>query len=428
MFIAPAANINGELIFSGDKSISHRLVLISLLNRGQIKINNLSDCTDVKSSLAAVKQLGIVVKKEKELTLLHNKVIVARQGHFNINCGNSGTTARLLAGILAGQPGFYRIFGDTSLSQRPMQRIIEPLSVMNANISAGANNSLPLEISGSRSLRAASLNNSTGSAQVKSSIMLAALQAYGETTISEKISGRDHSERLFSRLNLPIMCDRKGIKIKGPAELSGNHHFTVPGDISSAAFFVVAASVIPGSRLTLKNVLLNPGRTGFIEVLQRMGANILIQTTSETWEPCGNIEVESASLHATDIAASEIPYLIDELPVLAIAMAFAMGRSCVTGAGELRHKETDRIRDLVSQLRLAGIECQELTDGFEIAGSNSIDQLVELDSFSDHRLAMSFAVLALGSKNGLKIKNTSCIEFSFPKFFTTLRNCTRQKN
>ncbi|PKL48148.1 MAG: 3-phosphoshikimate 1-carboxyvinyltransferase [Candidatus Riflebacteria bacterium HGW-Riflebacteria-2] len=428
MYIAPATNISGELSFPGDKSISHRLVLLSLLNRGQIEITGISDCADVRSSLSAVKQLGIRVTQKGGVTLLQNNSTLARQGHFNIDCGNSGTTARLLAGILAGQPGFYRLFGDESLSRRPMRRIVEPLNAMNANISAGPNDSLPLEISGSRSLRAAKLSNPTGSAQVKSAIMLAALQSFGETTISEQISGRDHSERLFSRLNLPIKIDSQGVSIKGPADLSGNHSFSVPGDISSAAFFAVAASIIPGSSLLLKNVLLNPTRTGFIEVLRRMGANIVTLLTSETWEPYGNISVTSADLRATAIEADEVPFLIDELPALAVAMAFSKGKSRVTGAGELRHKETDRIRDLVSQLKLAGIKCNELIDGFEIEGGSCISRQANLDSCGDHRLAMSFAIMALGSKSGLEIKNSDCIAVSLPKFFTMLHKCTGQKN
>ncbi|KAF1083099.1 MAG: 3-phosphoshikimate 1-carboxyvinyltransferase [Candidatus Rifleibacterium amylolyticum] len=428
MFIAPTGRIGGELTVAGDKSISHRLVLLSLLNRGSIEITGLSDCIDVKSSLAAVKQLGVSVTQEKELTLLQNRGMLARQGHFNIDCGNSGTTARLLTGILAGQPGFYRIFGDESLNRRPMRRIAEPLNMMNANISIASNGCLPLEISGSRSLRAASLSNPTGSAQVKSAIMLAALQAFGETTISEEISGRDHSERLFSRLNLPIMLSSNSIRIKGPAELSGNHRFSVPGDISSAAFFAVAACIIPESRLQIRNVLLNPTRTGFLKVLRRMSARIEEKTISDKWEPCGDISIQSSELCATEIVADEVPYLIDELPVLAVAMAFARGRSRVTGAGELRHKETDRIRDLIGQFKLAGINCRELVDGFEIEGPANISRNACLDSCHDHRLAMSLSIMALASPDGLAIENTDCSAISFPEFFSSLRNCTRQKN
>ncbi len=428
MYISPAANVSGELTFPGDKSISHRLVLLSLLNRGQIEISSLSDCADVKSSLAAAAKLGVSVTQTDSATILKNAGDMTRQGHFTIDCGNSGTTTRLLAGILVGQPGFYRLVGDESLSRRPMRRIVEPLAAMNSNIRASANNCLPIEIAGSISLRAASLTNHTGSAQVKSAIMLAALQANGETVISEALSGRDHSERLLSCLNLPIMLDKNVIRIKGPAELSGNHRFTVPGDISSAAFFVVAASIVADSRLTLKNVLLNPSRTGFIEVLRRMGASLRTNVTSEAWEPCGDIYVESARLYATDIEAAEVPSLIDELPALAIGMAFAHGRSRVTGARELRYKETDRIRDLIAQLKLAGVNCQELDDGFEIEGCGIIERHATLDSCNDHRLAMSFAIMALGSSKGLEIKNTDCIEISFPKFFAMLHNCARQKN
>ncbi len=428
MLIPAAARINGELEFTGDKSISHRLVLLSLLNRGQFEITGLSNCRDVKSSIDAVSQLGVEVSDSNGVILLQNPGIPSRQGHFNINCGNSGTTARLLSGILAGQPGFYRLYGDTSLSLRPMQRIIGPLAAMNANISASANQLLPIEISGNRFLRAIDFNNQTGSAQVKSAVMLAALQAIGETTILEQFPGRDHSERLFSRLNLPFKSIQGGIRVKGPAELSGNHSFVVPGDISSAAFFITAASIVPGSKLKLKNMLLNPDRTGFLQVLKRMGANIKTTLRREAWEPAGDILVNSANLTATDIEAGEIPDLIDELPVLAIAMAFARGTSRVIGARELRHKETDRIRDLIGQMQIAGISCHELADGFEITGPTRISKRPTLDSCNDHRLAMSFAVLALNSEHGLEIKNSGCIDISFPDFIATLDKCLRAKN
>ncbi|OGK07800.1 MAG: 3-phosphoshikimate 1-carboxyvinyltransferase [Candidatus Riflebacteria bacterium GWC2_50_8] len=426
MHIAAAASLGGELEFAGDKSISHRLVLISLLNKGQIEITNLSPCEDVKRSLRAVEQLGVTVSWKKRSVLLQNPGSLARQGHYQIDCGNSGTTARLLTGILAGQPGFYRLIGDESLSRRPMQRIIEPLNAMNANISACDN--LPIEIAGSRSLRAVDFNNRTGSAQVKSAVILAALQAFGETSIFEQRSGRDHTERMLSRLNMPLNVTSDGITIKGPAELTGDYHFDVPGDISSAAFFAVAASILPDSQLMLKNVLLNHTRTGFIKVLQRMGARIDTHEIAGAWEPHGNISIKSARLNATSIDADEVPSLIDELPILAVAMAFANGTSRVTGAGELRYKETDRIRDLISQLKTAGVDCRQFEDGFEITGPTVIDRAVCLDSFNDHRLAMSFAVMALNSSEGIDIKNTDCIDISFPEFFATLFKCLRLKN
>ncbi|PKL45218.1 MAG: 3-phosphoshikimate 1-carboxyvinyltransferase [Candidatus Riflebacteria bacterium HGW-Riflebacteria-1] len=426
MQVIPTTRLIGELSFAGDKSLSHRLVLISLLNKGEIEITNLSDCEDVQRSLHAVKQLGVSVSQNEHSVLLKNRGISARQGHYEIDCGNSGTTARLLTGILAGQPGFYRLVGDESLSRRPMQRIIEPLVAMNANISA--RDTLPIEIAGSRSLRAINFHNVTGSAQVRSAVILAALQAFGETGIAEPCPGRDHTERMLTRLNLPLRVDNEGVTIKGPAALTGNYHFAVPGDISSAAFFAVAASIVEGSELTLKNVLLNSSRTGFIRVLQRMGASISTHAGTSTWEPYGDVHIKSARLNATSIAADEVPSLIDELPVLAVAMAFAPGKSRVSGARELRHKETDRIRDLISQLRLVGVDCQQFDDGFEINGPTAINRVISLDSCNDHRLAMSFAVMALNSSQGLNIKNTDCINISFPDFFATLHRCAQQKN
>jgi 3-phosphoshikimate 1-carboxyvinyltransferase len=258
--------------------------------------------------------------------------------------------------------------------------------------------------------------------------MFAALQAKGETSIKERVSGRDHTEKLFCHLNLPINFEDAIIKVRGSCKPSGLHRFNVPGDISSAAFLVTAATIIDGSRLLIKDVCLNPTRTGFIKVLRRMGANIETTEGERVWEPRGDILVNSAKLKATEIMPDEIPHLIDELPILATAMAFAEGTSRVFGAGELRHKETDRIRDLVIQINLAGIHCRELTDGFEITGPSQIKHQASLDSFGDHRLAMSFAVLALNSEQGLTIKGADSIAISFPKFFTTLHSCIQQKN
>ena len=428
MQVAAAARVAGELEFTGDKSISHRLILLSLVNEGQIAITNLSDCADVKSSLQTVEQLGIKVGNSingSELTL-QSSANRESHDHATIDCGNSGTTARLLAGILAGRAGNYQLIGDESLSRRPMQRVVEPLSAMKARISA-TDGRLPLAITGSKALQAIEFDNTTGSAQVKSAIMLAALQASGKTRVFERQGSRDHTERLFMQLNLPVRLCADGIYINGPTKLTGNYSFTVPGDISSAAFFAVAASILPDSRLILKNVLLNPTRTGFIRVLRRMGATINAQLASEIWEPRGDLTISYGSLSATDIDAAEIPGLIDELPALAVAMAFAHGTSRIKGAGELRHKETDRIRDLISQLKIAGVSCQEYQDGFAISGPSTINQAVSLDSFHDHRLAMSFSILALNSKMGIEIKNSDCMEISFPNFLATLRQCAQEK-
>ncbi|MBU1106248.1 MAG: 3-phosphoshikimate 1-carboxyvinyltransferase [Candidatus Riflebacteria bacterium] len=428
MHVGAAARVTGELEFAGDKSISHRLALISLLNEGQIEITNLSDCVDVKSSLLAATQLGVKISYSNNKVLLQSFISKEPHDHTIIDCGNSGTTARLLAGILTGRAGRHSLIGDESLSRRPMQRIVGPLSAMNAQISSAKNGRLPLTITGSNSLRAIEFANETGSAQVKSAILLAALQAKGKTQIFERYASRDHTERLLIQLNLPVELDSGSICLEGPTKLTGNHSFAVPGDISSAAFFAVAASILPDSQLILKNVLLNPTRTGFLKVLQRMGASVKEHIISEVWEPRGNLSVNSACLSATDIDKAEIPALIDELPALAIAMAFANGISRVRGASELRHKETDRIRDLISQLKIAGVDCQEYPDGFEISGPAKICERVRLDSCNDHRLAMSFAIMALNSRRGLEVTNTDSINISFPNFFTILSKCAQPNN
>ncbi|NCB40570.1 MAG: 3-phosphoshikimate 1-carboxyvinyltransferase, partial [Erysipelotrichia bacterium] len=279
MQIFPAATVGGEIEFRGDKSISHRLVLSSLLLDGVFVLKNLSDCRDVETSIAAVETLGVNILRNAgsaclRATLPFSPLIDRQQ---TIDCGNSGTTARLLAGILCGRPGRFELTGDASLSNRPMQRIITPLRQMGADIYAENTKTLPILIRGKNLLQPLSFVNSLASAQVKSAILFAALYAKGTTIISEPVASRDHTERLLQFLKLPVERHEQTISLTGPALISGNHEFTIPGDISSAAFFAVAAAIFPGSQILIKNVLLNIGRTAFLKVLKRMGAIINIE-------------------------------------------------------------------------------------------------------------------------------------------------------
>ena len=437
------------LHFPGDKSIAHRLVLLSLLVNKKILINNLPDSKDVRSSLDIVKTLGVEVgireyEKNIELKPLNKKDFGKEE--IVLDCGDSGTTARLLCGILANLKGKFKLIGDESLSKRPMERVVRPLAdLMGLKISS-TDGHLPIYIEANGKTKAADFFNQTGSAQVKSAVLFAGMAAEGKTIVSEKILSRDHTERLLYYLQL-FQHNKMSNKIYGGGQPACstlfssaipqvNRHcepkvwqsnisddrlnFSIPGDISSAAYFIILY-LITRKSLKIENVLLNPTRTGFISVLRRMGADIEVQIKEDIWEPVGDIIVKGGNLKATEILADEIPSLIDELPILAVAMTFAKGKSRVSGAKELRVKESDRISCLISQLKKAGVDCCEFDDGYEISGKSEIVS-TELDSFNDHRLAMSFAILSKCSKADIKVKDRDSVSISFPEFYNYLGN------
>ncbi len=401
--------MKNQICLYGDKSIAHRLVLLSLIVEQEIQIDNFPNSQDVETSLNIVKQLGVKISfdlnNKNKITLvggLKNKYFTKE---ITLDCKNSGTTTRLLCGILANLKGKFKLIGDSSLSCRPMERVVKPLSeLMKVNIKCHDGH-LPIYIEPNGETKSINFFNITGSAQVKSAILFAGLASNNKTIVEEKITSRDHTERLLNYLQLN--------------KEKRSFSFCIPGDISSAAFFVVA-SLITSKSLIIKNVLLNTTRIGFINVLKRMGANIELKIEKDLWEPIGNIYVKGSNLIATTIKENEIPSLIDELPILAVAMAFAKGTSKVSGASELRVKESDRISCLISQLKIAGVDASEKSDGFEITGPSCIKS-TELNSFNDHRLAMSFAVLGYCSKTNLKIKGKESVNISFPDFFKVLK-------
>ncbi len=411
------------LSFPGDKSIAHRLVLFSLLLNKKIQIENLPDSKDVCTSLNIVKKLGVeVVRSDKDkskFTLIGlNKRVF--EDEITLDCENSGTTARLLCGILSNLKGRFKLIGDESLSKRPMERVVRPLAdLMGLNIRS-TDGHLPIYIEANGKTKAADFFNQTGSAQVKSAVLFASLAAEGKTVVREQFLSRDHTERLLNYLLKTQQQDGQPAcsTLFSSAVYDDKQTFSIPGDVSSAAYFIVA-SAISGKSIECKNLLLNPTRTGYLRVLRRMGAEIEEQIKDDCWEPVGDILVKGGNLTATDIKADEIPSLIDELPILAVAMAFAKGKSRVLGASELRVKESDRITCLISQLKKAGVDCSEYEDGFEINSGNKIVS-VELDSFNDHRLAMSFAILAKCAKVDLKIKGRESTDISFPEFYDYL--------
>ncbi len=419
--ILPVSSIQGECTLDGDKSVSHRLALLSIINRGSFSATNFAMGDDVKTSLKVARNLGVKqTASGSQLEFCQQLGSEHDYGNIEIDCGNSGTTARLLCGILCQLNGSFKLSGDQSLSNRPMGRVIEPIQRMQADITGRNELFLPLHIKGKTVLAPIDFTNRKASAQVKSAVLLAGLKANGITTIAEPSSSRDHTERLLSLAKAPICINDNLITITGPSELYLSGNFEVPGDPSSAAFLAVAASIVPGSRIKFNDLLLNPSRIKFIEILKKMGAHIIINQKNSNWEPFGTIELESARLKGISIDGKLVPSLIDELPALAIAMAFAEGESMVSGASELRVKETDRISNLINQLQLAGIQCEERADGFIIQGGKTIEGGIVLDPYNDHRLAMAFSLLGLRSRKGIRVKNCSCIGISFPGFFDQL--------
>ena len=448
-----------NLSFPGDKSISHRLVLLSLLVNKKIQIKNLPNSQDVQTSIDIVKKLGVeVCFSDKGRIVVLTPLVRKDFGEEEIilDCGNSGTTARLLCGILANLKGRFKLIGDESLSRRPMERVVRPLADLMGVSIRSTQGHLPIYIEAEGKTKSADFFNQTGSAQVKSAVLFAGLAAEGETVVREQILSRDHTERLFyylfltqksggqsaystlfsyAKRKLNVIAEQQEVVIQASAMdgklvieplkeacqssiSDGRLNFCVPGDISSAAYFIVL-SLSTRKSLKIENVLLNPTRTGFLKVLKRMGADIEVQIKEDIWEPVGDIIVKGGILTAVDITSEEIPSLIDELPILAVAMTFAKGKSRVSGASELRVKESDRISCLISQLKKAGVNCSEFEDGFEIVGENHIVS-AELDSFNDHRLSMSFAVLAKCAKVDLKIKGRDSVDISFPEFYKYL--------
>ena len=422
--IEPASGIHAELTVPGDKSISHRAIMLAALSNGRGEVTGFLPSEDCLSTMKAFQQLGIEITRPDDTTV----VIEGRRGHFtpptaDIDCGNSGTTMRLLCGLLAAQPFRSRLIGDASLSKRPMKRVIDPLTQMGAKITAeGTGGCAPLVIEGGP-LKAIHYTVPVASAQVKSAVLLAGLFAKGSTKVTEPEQSRDHTERMLAWHLLRPRKTGLSVSIPGGQTLE-SRDFPVPGDISSAAFWLVAAAARPGSHLMVRNVGLNPARTGVLAVLIRMGAHVSEIVESSDCEPVGTVEVRGARLHATTIGGSEIPNVIDELPVLAVAAALAKGRTVIKDARELRVKETDRIAAVARNLRAFGVQVDELDDGMEIEGGAKLHG-AEVESFGDHRIAMAFAILALFAEGQSLIKNTDCVNTSYPGFYETLRKLAK---
>lgn len=414
--------LNGTVSIPGDKSISHRSIMLAGLADTPVTITNFLHAADCWSTIHCMRLLGVSVEQDERgiLTVKGNGLHGLTEPLDVLDAGNSGTTIRLLTGLLGAQPFFSILTGDASLRKRPMARVIAPLSKMGLKI-IGREQSryAPLAISSAEQVQGIEYDMPVASAQVKSAILLAALFASRATIISEPMPSRDHTERMFETFGIPVIRDSQTITIKPVQKLNAPKQINVPGDISSAAFWLVAASIVPNSHLVLVNVGINPTRTGILDILKQMGADITI--TNERYsgqEPVADIIVRSAKLSGVTIEAEIIPRLIDEIPVLAVAALFAEGRTVVTGAEELRVKETDRLKAVSLELAKMGAQITETSDGLIIIGRQTLNFAV-CNSHHDHRMAMALAVAGMAAQ-GVEIEEPDCVKISYPDFFNIL--------
>ncbi len=425
--IKRAPRLEAEITVSGDKSISHRAVLIASLANGPCVLRGFSRSADCMNTVVAMRALGITIEQpEPEVLIVHGQRRRLTAPKSEIDCGNSGTTMRLLAGLLAGQPFESRLIGDGSLSRRPMARILEPLRLMGAHIEAeGEHDTAPLRIKGAP-LHGIKYSLPVASAQLKSALLFAGLFAKGKTTVEEPVQTRNHTELMLNYFLVRTQKDNGAVSVFGD-HVPESRDFSIPGDISSAAFWLVAAAAQPGGHLLVRDVGLNETRTGLLGVLVRMGAQVreAIEDVEQV-EPRGTLEVTGANLKGTVIQGKEIPQLIDELPILAVAGALAHGTTIIRQAQELRVKETDRIAAIAHNLRSMGGQVVEHDDGLEIHGRAPL-RGARLSSFGDHRIAMAFAVAGMFAEGETVIQDIDCVATSYPGFEKMLQQLANPK-
>ena len=423
-----APRIDLEITVPGDKSISHRAVIIAALSNGVCTLRGFLPSEDCMHTVNAMRALGIKIEQPEPTTLIvHGKKRVLTAPKNEINCGNSGTTMRLLAGLLAGQTFESRLVADAGLSRRPMDRVIAPLSEMGASIVAeGPDQTAPLRVRGG-SLGGIHYRPSVASAQVKGALLLAGLFARGKTTVEEPLPTRNHMEKMFNYFLVRTATEEAGSVTVFGDQVPESRDFAIPGDISSAAFWLVAAAAQRRGHLLIRDVGLNDTRTAMLGVLLRMGAQVREAVEDvDQLEPRGIVEVTGFPLKGTVIQGKEVPRLIDELPILSVASALANGRTVIRQAGELRVKETDRIAAIAHNLRAMGTKVAELNDGLEISGPASLHG-TQVASFGDHRIAMAFAIAGLFAEGETVVQDTECIRESYPGFETMLEEFTNPK-
>ena len=414
--ISPCSALRGTLVVPPDKSISHRVALVAALAEGESVISNMLLGEDNLATLKALKNLGVGIDVAGDQVHIQARGLNALQeAHQALDLENSGTSMRLLTGILAAQPFNSMLIGDASLSRRPMQRIVEPLVAMGADIEMSLGQTSPLLIKGNSDLKAIEYELPIASAQLKSCLLLAGLYAEGETVLHEIQPSRDHTELFLQHLNYPCVINQGSIRLKGRASIP-SFHYTVPGDISSAAFFIVAACLIPGSELQLKNVGLNPRRIGILNALKKMGAELQFTVTHHEYgEPVGNIDVCYAPLKAVELGSEWVASCIDEYPILFVAATCATGVSTFDGVEELRVKESDRITVMLNALNAMGISTQHTASKVEIVGG-VLQGGVSLDCADDHRVVMALSVAASCAKAETVLMNCAKVAGSYPGF------------
>lgn len=414
--------LRGNIYVPGDKSISHRSLILGSIAQGETRIYNFLNSLDCLKTLECMQALGVKIELGEE-----NSVKIKGKGLYGLqeaksilDVGNSGTTIRLLAGLLSGQSFYSVLSGDDSIRRRPMKRVIEPLRLMGADIWGRKDGQFaPLSVRGNK-LNPLHYTLPVASAQVKTALLLAGLYTIGETVIKEPLSTRDHTERMLEIMRADIKISSPEIKVMGGKELRGTDIF-IPGDISSAAYFIAATSMLRDSQIIIKQVGVNPTRTGIIEILKKMRTKIdILNYQIKSNEPQADLMIEYSKLKGVEIKKENVPFLIDELPLIAVVATQAQGKTVVSGARELRVKETDRIKAIVSELKKMGADIEEREDGFAVNGPTRLQGAV-CESYNDHRIAMSLAVAALLAEGKTVIKNSECIDISFPGFEKTLQ-------
>ncbi len=425
MNIQRSNGLKGEVKIPGDKSISHRAVMLGALAKGTTKITDFLQGADCLSTMECFRRMGIQIQNTSGEVLVHGQGLHGLAAPSDLlNVGNSGTTIRLLSGILAPQPFSATLTGDASIQKRPMKRVMEPLSQMGAKIeSLSGNGCAPLKISGTP-LKGIHYKTPVASAQVKSCILFAGMYADGATTVTEPVLSRDHSERMLEHFGARLTREGTAVTIQPEPQLAARE-IPVPGDISSAAYFIAAAALVPHSEILIRNVGINPTRSGMLEVCRATGADIqYLNERDDSGEPTADLLVRSSSLKGTVIEGAIIPALIDELPVLAVMAAFAKGETIIRNAKELKVKESDRIAVMVENLSAMGADITGTPDGMIIRGGPALHG-AEIHTYKDHRIAMSFAVAALAAEGTTHIEDADCVNISYPDFYGDLQRLSR---
>ncbi|PRS83656.1 MULTISPECIES: 3-phosphoshikimate 1-carboxyvinyltransferase [unclassified Bacillus (in: firmicutes)] len=426
MKIHKNAPMNGVIHIPGDKSISHRSVMFGAIADGTTVVKNFLPGADCLSTIDCFRKMGVEIEQKGTDVVIHGKGLKELKEPSDVlDVGNSGTTIRLMMGILAGCEFHSTLIGDESIAKRPMQRVTGPLKQLGAKIDGRANGEYtPLSIRGGH-LKGISYESPVASAQIKSAVLLAGLQAEGTTTLTEPHKSRDHTERMLSMFGVKLDEDEQSVSIEGGQTLKATDIF-VPGDISSAAFFLVAGSIVPNSRIVLKNVGLNKTRTGIIDVLKQMGANLEIKEgDAKEGEPYGDLTISTSSLKGIEISGDMISRLIDEIPIIALLATQAEGTTIIKDAAELKVKETNRIDTVVSELKKLGADIEATDDGMKIHGKTTLQGGVVVSSYGDHRIGMMLGVAACITKQAVEIEDTDAVRVSYPNFFEHIEYLTK---